>query len=146
MKETYHVGYDPTMKLWDAQRIIHNFDPSMTVFQVIARNEHEAVSKGLDLYQSMMQQPTQLESKLISHIVSQVKKQNRNHDDVMMIEVPHKLMDTAKEMERKGFFKIAYQDEIILNIGSAGWKCMNSLQQKERRNKSRSNEGELSYV
>lgn len=146
MKETYHVGYDPAMKLWEAQKITYNFDKSMTVFQVIARNEHDAVQKGLNLYQEMMKKPSGAEFDLMSHIVREVRRQKRNHDDVMMIEVPLNSMNTAREMAKKGFFKMAYQDEIILNMSSAGWKCMSVLQQKEKRNRARENTGEMSYA
>lgn len=145
MKETYHVGYDPDMKLWDAQRVTHNFDPSMTVFKVTARNEHDAVQQGLNLYQKMMAQPSDKELKLIAHIVKQVGKQKRGHDDVMMVEAPISLIDTAREMERKGFFRMAYQDEIIVNMASAGWKCMSALHEREKRNSKRDRYSEFTY-
>lgn len=145
MKETYHVGFDPEMKLWAAQKITHNFDKKMMVFRVTARNDHDAVSQGMNQFRSMMKEPSSEQVKLMTHINNQVKKLSRQHEDVMIIEVPAALVETAREMESRGFFKTVYEDEIMLDLNSAGWKCMSEVARKEKRDRVRKQAGEYSF-
>ena len=124
MKETYYVGFDPKNKLWEAQAISHDFESNYWVFRVTARNEIDALSKGLVKCITMTREASPDEMKLINHIKRQVNLHGRKASEVVMISIPTGLDKAASSLESKGMLSRAYNDEIILDRESTGWKCM----------------------
>jgi hypothetical protein len=128
MRDTFYVGYDPAIKLWEVTPITHSFDAGMWVFRVAARNEHEAMLAGLDQYKGLTAPLTPEQQRLFGHVSNQVGKLSRVLHESMIIEIPDDLMAHAKEAAEKGFFTVAGADEVILNTSTAGWKAIQAHQ------------------
>lgn len=130
MRDTFYVGYEPSLKLWEVSSITHTFEPDMWVFRVAARNEHEALLSGLGQYQQLMAPPSPEQNKLFDHVRRQVGKLSRILHEAMIIEIPPSLVDSAKSAADQGYFTMAGIDEVILNTSDAGWKAIQALQAK----------------
>lgn len=124
MRETFYVGYEPTLKLWDVSSITHSFEPDMWVFRVAARTEHEALIKGLDQYQALMKIACPDQESLFAHVRKQVGKLSRILHEAMIIDIPPHLIESAKSAADAGFFTLAGSDEVILNTSEVGWKAI----------------------
>lgn len=124
MKETYFVGYDPDMKMWAAQAIEPNFSEASWVFKVTARNDHDALMKGLAQYQGLTQKLTGEEMRLASYIQNQINQKSRKPDEVLMVDIPSRLMIGAQAMAARGFFTLAHREDALISLRSAGWKAI----------------------
>lgn len=124
MRETFYVGYEPTLKLWDVSSITHSFEPEMWVFKVAARTEHEALLKGLDQYKALMTPVSPDQERLFVHVRNQVGKLSRMLHEAMIIEIPPNLVQSAQVAAAAGFFTLAGSDEVILNTSEVGWKAI----------------------
>lgn len=124
MRDTFYVGYDPTLKLWDVSALTHSFEPDMWVFRVAARSDHEALLKGLDQYKAFMAPVAPDQERLFDHIRNQVGKMSRMLHEAMIIEIPAHLIDSARVAAEAGFFTLAGTDEVILNTSEVGWKAI----------------------
>lgn len=144
MRDTFYVGFEPELKLWDVARITHTFDQDMWVFRVSARSEHEALLKGLDQYKDLMSPLNPEQAQLFSHIRNQVGKLSRVFHESMIIEIPTSMLAQAKDASDKGFFTFAGNDEVILNLSSVGWKAIQAHETKAPA-KTRYIESELAF-
>lgn len=125
MKETYFVGFDPEIKLWDAQLLTPNFSEASWIFKVTARNSHDAMLKGLEQYQSLTQKLTGDEMRLATYIQNQINQSTRKPDDILMVDIPTRLMSSAEAMASRGFFTVAHREDALIALRSAGWKAIN---------------------
>jgi len=124
MKETYFVGYDPEIKLWDAQMLAPDFSEASWIFKVTARNSHDALMKGLAQYQGLTQKLTGDEMRLAVYIQNQIGQSNRKPDDILMVDIPTRLMSSAEAMASRGFFPLAHREDALIALRSAGWKAI----------------------
>lgn len=124
MRDTFFVGYDPTLKLWDATPITHSYAQDAWVFRVAARNEHEAILMGLQQYTGMVGPQCEETSKLFQHVGAQVAKLSRLLHELMIVEIPPNLINVAKTASDKGFFNFSGNEEVVINLGSVGWKAI----------------------
>lgn len=124
MRETYYASFDPDAKQWYAEPVTHEFPDHHWVFRVIARSEADALLKGLECYKTLTVIPTDAELDLLRIIAGQVRQLRRVASDTLIIQIDERLVKVANELAEKGFFSMANSDEIILNIGSAGWKAI----------------------
>ncbi|MBD8089269.1 hypothetical protein IFT48_04680 [Pseudomonas fluorescens] len=125
MKETYFVGYDPEIKLWDAQLLTPDFSNESWVFKVTARNGHDAMIKGLEQYQNLTQKLTGDEMRLAVYIQNQIGQSLRKPDDILMVDIPPRLMPSAEALAGRGFFTLAHREDALISLRSAGWKAIN---------------------
>ncbi|MBI6882963.1 hypothetical protein [Pseudomonas putida] len=124
MRDTFYVGFDPDLKVWDVARITHSFAQNVWVFRVIARSEDEALSKGLTKYMDFMAPPSDQLQKLFQHIRRQVGRISRTMSESMIIEIPSSLLSEAEAAAGRGYFTMAGTDEVILDTSSVGWKAI----------------------
>lgn len=124
MKETYYAGYDPKHNIWDATPITHNFTDEAWVFRVTARSEDEAIDLAKAKLSAFQAPPSPSEKGLFRHIEGQVKRLSRTYHELMIIEVPPALIDQARKSSDLGFFRLANNDEILLDTSSVGWKAI----------------------
>jgi hypothetical protein len=124
MRDTFFVGYDPALKLWDATPITHTYAPDAWVFRVAARDEHEAILLGLQQYAGMVGPQCDDTSKLFQHVGQQVAKLSRLLHELLIVEVPPNLINVAKTASDKGFFNFSGNEEVVINLASVGWKAI----------------------
>lgn len=131
MRDTFYVGYEPTLKLWDVSSITHSFDSDMWVFRVAARSEHDALKKGLEQYQALMAPVSADQERLFVHVRNQVGRLSRMLHEAMIIEIPPSLVGAANAAAETGFFRLAGSDELILNTSDVGWKAIQARSPRE---------------
>lgn len=141
MRDTYYVGFDPALKLWDVSAITHSFEPDMWVFRVAARSEHDALQKGLEQYKAFLAPVSYDEEQLFSHVRAQVGKLSRMLHEAMIIEIPPHLVQAAITASAAGFFRLAGTDEIILNTSDVGWKAIQARSTTELAQNRHTHEG-----
>lgn len=124
MKETYSVGFDPELRLWDAQPLIPDFHEDCWVFKVAARSSHEALTLGLGKMRTLIQQPSPDELALMHVIAREVGKRPRKPDDTLMVDIPTRLLGAAQALSDRGFFTLAHREEALVVLRSAGWKSI----------------------
>jgi hypothetical protein len=133
MKDTYYAGYDPRMKMWSATPITHDFSDDAWVFKVAARNEHEALLKGLEQYQLMAAPIRESDKRFFQFLTVQVGKLSRLLHESMIIEVPFLYLEHAKRAANLGLFQLVNNDEILLNLSEVGWKVIQHHVQKTKK-------------
>lgn len=124
MKETYFVGYDPEIKMWDAHMLTPEFSEHCWVFKVTARNNHDALVAGLSQYQKLTQKLTADELRLVNHLHREVSQAIRKPDDTLMVDIPTRQLESAKTLEQRGFFTLAHREDALIILRSAGWKAI----------------------
>ena len=133
MKETWFVAYDPTTTLWDAKAIAPDFPDDAWLYKVIARNAHEAIVFGLEQHKALMADLSLTELRVAQSIVRQVNRVERKPDEILMIDVPQKLLAGAQTLSERGFFNRAHHEEVLIRISSAGWKALQDHVEKQRK-------------
>jgi hypothetical protein len=124
MRDTFFVGFDPTLKLWDATPITHTYAPEAWVFKVAARDQHEAILLGLKQYVGMTGPQCEETSKLFQHVGQQVTKVSRLLHELLIVEIPPNLITVAKSASDKGFFNFSGSEEVVVSLASVGWKAI----------------------
>jgi hypothetical protein len=130
MRDTFFVGFDPALKLWDATPITHSYTQDAWVFRVAARNEHEAILLGLQQYTELTAPQCADTTKLFQHVGTQVAKQSRLFHELMIVDIPQGLLPVAKNASEKGFFNLSGSEELVISLASSGWKAIELHLQK----------------
>ena len=124
MRETYYVGYDPKRNVWAASPITHDFSEESWVFRVNARTTSDAIDMAKAKLKSLVADPSPDELAVFKHIRSQVDRLSRTFHELMIIDVPNRMVNHARKLSESGYFGIANTDEILLDTSSAGWKAI----------------------
>lgn len=132
MKETFFVAYDPVSRLWDHRPIAPEFPDECWVFNVSARNGHEALQKGFEKYKELTADLSGDQMRVAQTLARQVNRVARQPSDVLMIDIPQHLIRAARTLEQTGFFKIAHSEEALIVLSSAGWKALAQHAEKQR--------------
>lgn len=124
MRETYYVGFDPQLKLWEVQPIAPSYPDDFLVFRVFARHEKDALNQGLKVYADMMETPSADMLELFKHIHRQAKGAQRSGVNMVAVDVPIKQLVNAERLVDKGFFMRGYESQLLVDTRHAGWKCL----------------------
>lgn len=124
MRETYYVGFDPQLKLWDVMSVIPDYPDEFWVFKVAARNESDALNRGFHQYQAMTKAPSEHRLEVFRHLHRQALKRDLAQDGLFCIDVPARMMNEAKAMIEEGFIMRGYEGQVVVDAKGTGWKCL----------------------
>lgn len=124
MKETYYVGYDPQLKIWEVCQLIPDFPDTYWVFKTTARHVQDALQKGVAQFERFTAKPTIERKSLYEHLYKQGQKLPAGYEGLFLVEVPTRLMPEAEKAISDGILMRGYENQVAIEANGTSWKCI----------------------
>lgn len=137
MKETYYVGYDPQLKIWEVCSLVPDFPREYWVFKTTARHIQDALTQGVQQYERITASPSSERTALYEHLYKQGQKLPPGYEGLFLAAIPTRLEAESEKAIQDGLLLKGYENQVAIDANGTGWKCIEHHVSKTKRKESR---------
>lgn len=125
MIESYLVGYDPQMKVWEVGHVFAEHPEDLWVFKTAARNEKAALEQAINLFQDMCR-PSVARIALYQHICKKTTGLISHGKSMLVLDVPAHLKPAMDSLVKHQLLIEGEGRQVYIPTQGPLWKYLDS--------------------
>lgn len=123
MRDTYLVGYDPQMKIWEVGKVFTEHPDDYWVFKTTARNEESALAQAVQQFQELCR-PSAARISLYRHICKKTLGLMSYGTSMLTLEIPRSMEPTAEALIKQNMLIRGEGRHVLINTQGPLWKYL----------------------